>query len=878
MLAWQRYDNVVSRIFCGRGEVLSTAGIFSLILLLSNSFSLVHAADLAEATDAFRTGKYAECIATAAELVAQNEYHEPAWVLKIQAEMQLGRYADAAKSLDAALTKLTYSVQLRWLGRDICRHTQQLERAAKFDEEIKGLILQSPWRYSDITNQLVVGRWMLSQRTDPKQVLTKIYNEAKRRMPSNVDIWLAIGDLALEKYDYQLAGDAFQQAVKLDATNADAQFGVAQAFAPSDAKKAETAVQAALALNPQHVKSLLMIADEHIDSERYDDAEKVLLQVATINPQHPLALSYRAVIAHLRNKLDVEKQLRTVALKSWPTNPAVDHLIGRKLSQKYRFAEGSAYQRQALKFDPNSLEPKTQLAQDLLRLGEEEEGLKLAEEVYEADAYNVLAHNLVTLQEHLAKFRTLEADGFQVRMDSREADIYGERVLTLLQRAKKDLCAKYKITLDQPVIVEMFPRQQDFAIRTFGMPGGAGFLGVCFGTVITAPSPASQTTTPASWEATLWHEFCHVVTLSKTKNKMPRWLSEGISVYEEGLADPTWGQALTPKFREMLLGDELTPVSKLSGAFLSPPSGMHLQFAYFESALVVKYFVEKYGRDKLERVLVDLSVGMPINESLNRYTGSLAALDAEFAQYARDYANAMAPKADWATPELPRRATSEVITAYLKDHPNNYVALQRLAAAQFTAKDWPAAKTTLAKMIELFPEDGSGSGPYAALARIHREEKDSKSERAMLAKLASLSANDLDGLLRLCELTADADEWEETKKYALRAIAVNPLLPAVHRFAAKAAEPLKDHAFAADSYRALLMLEPFDTAELHFQLATALQKQDKLPEAKYHALLALEETPRYRAAQKLLLELAAVPPSLPATDAPTPPATPVKGK
>jgi tetratricopeptide (TPR) repeat protein len=878
MLAWPRYENVVSRIFGGRGEVLSTAGFVLFFLIASSFFSLASAADLATATEAYRTGKYAECITTAAELVAQNEYHEPAWVLKIQSEMELGRYADAAKSLDAALVKLTYSVQLRWLGRDVCRHTQQLERAAKFDEEIKGLLLQSPWRYSDITNQLVVGRWMLSQRTDPKQVLTKIYNEAKRRMPTNVDIWLAIGDLALEKYDYQLAGDAFQQAVKLDATNADAQFGVAQAFAPSDSKKATVAVLAALALNPQHVDSLLLIANEHIDSERYDDAEKVLLQILAINPQHPLALANRAVIANLRNKLDVEKQLRAAALKSWPTNPAVDHLIGRQLSQKYRFAEGSAYQRQALKFDPNFLAAKTQLAQDLLRLGQEEEGLKLAEEVNAADGYNVLAHNLVTMQEHLAKFRTLEADGFQVRMDAREADIYGQRVLTLLQRAKRDLCAKYQVTLDRPVIVEMFPRQQDFAIRTFGMPGGAGFLGVCFGTVITAPSPASQTTTPASWEATLWHEFCHVVTLSKTKNKMPRWLSEGISVYEEGLADPTWGQALTPKFREMLLGDDLTPVSKLSGAFLSPASGAHLQFAYFESALVVKYFVEKYGRDKLERVLVDLSAGMPINESLNRYTGSLAALDTEFAKYARDYANAMAPKADWATPELPRRATTEVITAYLKDHPTNYVALQRLASAQFAAKDWPAAKTTLAKMIELFPADGSGSGPYAALARIHREEKDAKAERAMLIKLAALSANDLDGLLRLCELTADAGEWEETKKYALRAIAVNPLLPAVHRFAAKAAEPLKDHAFAADSYRALLMLEPFDTAELHFQLATALQKQGKLPEAKLHALLALEETPRYRAAQKLLLELAAVPPAIPATAQPTPPPAPVKGQ
>jgi peptide/nickel transport system permease protein len=55
----------------------------------------------------------------------------------------------------------------------------------------------------------------------------------------------------------------------------------------------------------------------------------------------------------------------------------------------------------------------------------------------------------------------------------------------LLKRAKTVLACKYDVQIDRPIVVEMFPRQEDFAIRTFGLPGGAGFLGVCFGTVIT---------------------------------------------------------------------------------------------------------------------------------------------------------------------------------------------------------------------------------------------------------------------------------------------------------------------------------------------------------------------------------------------------------
>jgi len=813
------------------------------------------AVDLLETTDLFRSGKYAECVDSAAKGIEENGYNENFRLLKIRAEMELGRYADALKSLDASLEKLPHSIQLRWVGRDVCLFNGQADRATKLEQEIADVVKQFPWRYSDFVNQLVVGRLLLRQGADAKKVLDDIYNEIKRRSPNYVEVHLANGELALDKHDYQLAGEAFQQAVKLDAKNPDAHYGVARSFAPSDTERTEAALKQALEHNPHHVESLLLIVDNHVDAERYDEADAVLAQVAVVNPHHPRALAYRAVLAHLRNQPENEKRHRAAALKHWPANPEVDYLIGRKLSQKYRFAEGEQYQRQALKSDPAYLPAKEQLAQDLLRLGREEEGLQLAEEVYDADGYNVLAHNLVTLQESLVKFRTLESDGFVVRMDAREADIYGARVLDLLKRAKRELCRKYDVELNQPVIVELFPRQQDFAIRTFGLPGGAGFLGVCFGTVITANSPAALGTNNASWEATLWHEFCHVVTLNKTNNKMPRWLSEGISVYEERQADPAWGQSMNPRYREMILGDDLTPVSQLSGAFLSPKSPLHLQFAYYESSLVVEYLVEKHGLETLQRVLVDLGIGMPINDSLARYAGSIDALDEDFAKFAREKANAMAPKADWSPPELPRRADAEMISQWLKDHPHNYQAMQRLAQQLIADKQWEAAQAPLEKMRELYPQDAGDGNPYSLLAQVFRELGENQKEQQVLEKLAELSADDVDTFSRLTELTAQAGDWNLTRKYALRSLAVNPLVPDPHRRAAEAAEHLDDPQLAVDSYRALLLLDPFDPAEAQFQLARALKRSGDLANAKKHALLALEETPRYRAAQKLLLEI-----------------------
>ena len=50
----------------------------------------------------------------------------------------------------------------------------------------------------------------------------------------------------------------------------------------------------------------------------------------------------------------------------------------------------------------------------------------------------------------------------------------------------------------------------------------------------------------------------------------------------------------------MILGDDLTPLSQLSSAFLAPKSAMHIQFAYQESALAVEFLVGKAGLDALK--------------------------------------------------------------------------------------------------------------------------------------------------------------------------------------------------------------------------------------------------------------------------------------
>lgn len=67
-------------------------------------------------------------------------------------------------------------------------------------------------------------------------------------------------------------------------------------------------LQAALAENPRHAPSLLLLADHRIDSEDYPGAIEVLKEIRKVNPWNPEAWSYSAVIGHLQNDPAAEKE------------------------------------------------------------------------------------------------------------------------------------------------------------------------------------------------------------------------------------------------------------------------------------------------------------------------------------------------------------------------------------------------------------------------------------------------------------------------------------------------------------------------------------------------------------------------------------------
>ncbi len=808
-----------------------------------------------QAIHLFNEGNFADAITlgkTVVEKLGKFSTQEEWPILIAKSQMAIGEYSEALNTIDKALEQFPNSIRIRWLGEEVCRFNNNVGRSMKMTLEIGELAARSSWRFRDASNQIVLGKYFLKQKADAKEVLDSFFYPVRDRNPRDPEVFRAIGELALEKHDYGLAAENFARVVELRPDDTNAHSRLAESYLPSNSEKANEAIKKALGIDAKHADSLLIVADQQISSENYNAAKLALDEVLTVNPNHPDGWAYRAVIAHLENEPANEGKFRGLALQDWSGNPKVDHLIGRELSQKYRFKESETYQRRSLIYDKDYLPAKMQLAHDLLRLGQDLEGWKLADEVFDADEYSTAAHNLVTLRDQISGFRTFERDGFVVRMDANEADIYGERVLDLLSRAKKSLCTKYDSKLETPIFVEIFPRQSDFAIRTFGMPGGAGFLGVCFGRLITMNSPAAQGARLTSWESVLWHEFCHVVTLQKTKNKMPRWLSEGISVYEEKLADPAWGESLSLQYREMMLGDDLTPVSQLSGAFLRPASPLHLQFAYFESSLVVEYLVQEFGIESVLKVLEDLSYGTPINDSLRRHAAPVDFIDKKFAEFAKTRAEAFAPKGNWDEVDAPPGASAADLAKWNAAHPDNMAGLLAEAKQCLAEENWTTAVASLERTIRLSPE---AKPAYPMLAKAYREMGESEKEFTTLEKLAELEADSVELFTRLLEITSLNGDWEKNKRFARRLLALNPLLSAPHRYLSIAAEKTGDEQALIESLRVLVKMDPLDAADVNFRLALVLHRTKRLALAKRHAIMALEHAPRYRDAHALLLRI-----------------------
>jgi tetratricopeptide (TPR) repeat protein len=391
--------------------------------------------------------------------------------------------------------------------------------------------------------------------------------------------------------------------------------------------------------------------------------------------------------------------------------------------------------------------------------------------------------------------------------------------------------SRYGYEPRQDIYVELYPDHDDFAVRTAGLPG-IGLLGVTFGHVVAMDSPAARAGGDFHWGSTLWHEMAHVFTLSATAHRVPRWLSEGISVFEEWRTGPTPGVSLNPaplvKFNE----GKFKPIADLDEGFIRPEYENQVQVSYVQAGLTCLFIEQRWGFQALAKLLHQFDRDTTTAAAVQAATGLAPAdFDREFNAFMR-----------------------ERFAAFLAA-PDRYPQLMGEAGQAFEARDFAGAVAAAGEAVKLLPEYTDGNSPWLLLARAQLESKDDAAALATLMAWRAAGGWEPDATRRLAALLDAAGRGPEALVVLEAVNYSDPLRAAGHRELGErllAAQRAED---AAREFRVLLALEPQDFATAHFGLARAARQDGKAVEARRHVLQALEVAPSYRPAQKLLLEI-----------------------
>ena len=546
-----------------------------------------------------------------------------ATTLRARAAIARGRYADAEKLLAPAAAAspasdaaLEFGLLQQYLGRrqDARRTLQRV---------LDGPQLRT---VADFTRAGRAAR-ALGQF---KVANDEYFRRGNRLAPGDVALNTAWGDLFLEKGDRPNAFKSYQDALKADETYVAARVGLARVASegnPPAARKRWKGAQD----HPNSVPAHLLSAELALDDRRRDEAQASIEKALDVNPNSLEAIALQAGAAFAANKPAEAEAFAQAALKINPTYGEVYRIVADHAARGYLFDEAATFVRKALIIDPNNAQAYADLGMYLLRTGDEGEARVALERAFKDDPYNVSTFNSLDLLDTLAKFETITDGDLVFKFHPDEVAVMREQAIPLAKEALEALSKRYQFTPKGPLLIEMFPKHDDFAVRTIGLPGMIGALGACFGRVVTLDSPRARTPGEFNWGETLWHELAHVITLQMSGNRVPRWLTEGISVYEERRARPEWGKESDVSFAQALADGKAIKLDVLNEAFSDPKT---ISLAYYQASLVVDHLVQTYGEPALWKMLRAYGRGLETEAALkDAYGLTIAQLQTSFDAY-----------------------------------------------------------------------------------------------------------------------------------------------------------------------------------------------------------------------------------------------------
>lgn len=612
-------------------------------------------------------------------------------------------------------------------------------------------------------------------------------NETLRINPNVTEAFVAAGRTFLEEYNFDMVDRLIGQARKVNPNDPDTiELEAGLHMAERKYSEAADSARVGLKINPRHVGLLGVLAAACLRQGDQAQVDALTKQAEAINPK---PAEFFATMAE------------------WQA-------AGRQYDSAEKLFK------KALELAPWDVGPANSLGMMYMQTGQEDLARRVLAAALDVDRTNERTNGTHKLLLKLGEFEKLVSDHFIIRYDRSAEPVIGPYFRDYMESVYAEVTRDYDVQLDHKVIIEVFPKHEDFSMRVTGR-SWIPTVGACTGWVVALYSPHDlvdkknpQTGEPMgfNWARVLRHEFTHAVTLAATGNRIPHWYTEALAVSQESRGNPPqwkWVAMLSQALRQ----NQLFTVDKIDWGFIRPrPRSNDREMAYAQSQWMAQFIIDRYGFPKINELL---KAFRDYKTQARAFKDVLGLTEAEFDKAFREWATQYVVQ-EWHLPadKIPTVAEAEKAA---KAKPQDAKAQADLAVAYLYAGK--------AKEAAFLARGDAKSAEAASKADY---------QKAQAAAKAALAIDDKQiKALEVMGLVLEKSDWAQAKEFLVRAADLDATLANPPRLLAQHAVREEQWDLAILWFKRLKGAQPNDPVSYDGLAAIYLQQgkdADAVPE------------------------------------------------
>ena len=427
----------------------------------------------------------------------------------------------------------------------------------------------------------------LLQTKGNREEAAAAYEQALSLNPGSGRAWAGLGQLAVESFNFDLAGQIVDHLRGITPDHPLAvELAIRSYLRQRDVASAKSLIEPALAKLPHRPETLALAAAAA--GMGYDDRE-------------------------LRERL-------TAFDEAAPGSPLAHYTAGEVLAIDRQYDQAEALLREAIARSPNWPAPRLELGLLLMQSGDIAAARTELADAARLDPFHVRVNNQLRLAEELlGVYQTIETPHFVIRFRPGIDEVLARDMPEPLEAIHRELTAVFQHRPAEKTQIDVMPDQATFAVRITGMPH-IWTIAAATGDVISLTPPRSGPgqANPYNWVNVLRHELVHTITLAQTRNRVPHWFTEACAVSVE-----TTGRTYETcrLLASALNSGELFEYDQINWGFVRPKTPRDRPLAYAQSDWMLEFIATRWSHQAIVDLLELYRQGVSDVDALQQVTG-----------------------------------------------------------------------------------------------------------------------------------------------------------------------------------------------------------------------------------------------------------------